>query len=156
MAKKQSAGLLVFRRVRDGIEVLLVHPGGPFWKTKDDGAWSIPKGEFDESEDALAAANREFQEETGFTIAGDFKPLAPVKQKSGKTIRAWAIEADCDVSAIRSNTFSMEWPPKSGRVQEFPEIDRAEWFSLERARTKIHSGQAPLFDELIDQFKAKT
>ena len=155
MAKKQSAGLLVYRRVRDGIEVLLVHPGGPFWKNKDDGAWSIPKGEFDNSEDALAAAKREFLEEMGLVIDGDFRPLANVQLKSGKRVHAWAVEADCDVSTVRGNTFSMEWPPKSGRVQEFPEIDGAEWFSLERARTKIHSGQARLLDELTLQLDPK-
>jgi predicted NUDIX family NTP pyrophosphohydrolase len=155
MAKKQSAGLLVYRRGPDGTEVLLVHPGGPFWKNKDDGVWSIPKGEFDQSEDALAGAKREFQEETGLMIDGDFKPLASVKQKSGKIVHAWAVEADCTVSTVRSNTFSMEWPPKSGRMQEFSEIDRAEWFSLDRARTKIHSGQTPLLDEFMRRLDAK-
>jgi predicted NUDIX family NTP pyrophosphohydrolase len=148
LAKKQSAGVLVYRRRGEVIEALLVHPGGPLWKSKDDGAWSIPKGEFDEGEDSLAAARREFREETGLSVAGEFQPLAPIKQRGGKTVHAWAVEADFDPYSVRSNTFTMEWPPKSGRTQEFPEVDRAEWFALEKARAKINPGQAPLLGQL--------
>jgi predicted NUDIX family NTP pyrophosphohydrolase len=146
--RRLSAGLLPFRR-RDGdIEVFLVHPGGPFWKNKDDGAWSIAKGEYDESEDPLGAARREFREETGFDVTGEFRPLEPVTQRGGKTVIAWAVEADFDAGEMRSNTFSMEWPPKSGRMQEFPEVDRAAWFSLEDARRKILPGQLDLLRQL--------
>jgi predicted NUDIX family NTP pyrophosphohydrolase len=152
MAKKHSAGLLIYRR-RQTIEVFLVHPGGPFWKNKDDGAWSIPKGEFDETEEPLDAAKREVREETGWAIEGTFLPLAPVKQKGGKIVHAWAVEGDYDAAAIRSNGFVMEWPPKSGRMQEFPEIDRAEWFAIDTARAKIHSGQAALLDRLLQILK---
>jgi predicted NUDIX family NTP pyrophosphohydrolase len=148
MTSKQSAGLMAYRRRRGTVEVLLVHPGGPFWKNKDEGAWSIPKGEFGDGEDALIAARREFEEETGFAVEGPFTPLGSAKQKSGKTAHAWAVEAQVDAAAIRSNTFSMEWPPKSGRMQEFPEVDRAEWFSLEKARVKINAGQAGFLDRL--------
>ena len=147
--KKRSAGLLAWRRGPDGPEFFLVHPGGPFWKNKDDGAWSIPKGEIDPGEDPLSAAKREFAEETGQTIGGTFTPLAPVKIASGKVIEAWAIEHDLDASAIRSNTFEMEWPPRSGRKQAFPEVDRAAWFSAEDAVKKINKGQAPLITELL-------
>lgn len=145
---KQSAGLLPYRKREERTEVFLVHPGGPFWAKKDEGAWSIAKGEFTGEEDPLAAAIREFQEETGLTIEGQFLPLEPVKQPSGKVIHAWAIEADCDLARIRSNTFSMEWPPKSGKQQEFPEVDRATWFDLETARTKLVKGQRPVLDQL--------
>jgi predicted NUDIX family NTP pyrophosphohydrolase len=145
---KQSAGILLYR-LRDGIvEVLLVHPGGPFWTRKDAGAWTIPKGELAGGEEALAAAQREFAEETGTALQGEFAPLQPVRQKGGKTIHAWAIEGDLDAAAIRSNTFSMEWPPKSGRQQEFPEVDRAQWFTLAEGRSRINPGQAPLLDQL--------
>jgi predicted NUDIX family NTP pyrophosphohydrolase len=150
MTKKQSAGLLVYRRKKSRIEVLLVHPGGPFWVNKDEGAWSIPKGEFDEGEGALEAAKREFQEETGLSVDGEFHALAPVKQKSRKTVHAFAVEANIGVATIRSNTFEMEWPPKSCRLQEFPEADRAAWFSLDEARRKIHAGQAALLDQLTE------
>lgn len=127
---KISAGLLMYR-VRSGVlQVFLVHPGGPFWARKDLGAWSIPKGLLDPDEDPLAAAQREFEEETGFKVSELFMPLAPVKQHSGKVIQAWAVEGDCDPSAIRSNTFSIEWPPRSDRQQEFPEVDRAAWFRV--------------------------
>jgi predicted NUDIX family NTP pyrophosphohydrolase len=144
----QSAGILLYR-IRDGApEVLLVHPGGPFWTRKDAGAWSIPKGEFSDGEETLAAAKREFAEETGAALQGDFAPLQPVRQKSGKTIHAWAIEGDLDAAAVRSNTFSMEWPPKSGRQREFPEVDRAQWFTIAEGRSRINSGQAPLLDQL--------
>jgi len=145
---KQSAGLLLYRRDRGMLEVLLVHPGGPFWKNKDAGAWSIPKGEHATAEDPLAAARREFQEETGIAAEGDFVPLTEVRQPGGKLVRAWALEAAFDAAGMRSNTFEMEWPPKSGRRQTFPEVDRAEWFSIEEARGKIVKGQLRLLDEL--------
>ena len=145
---KQSAGLLLYRESRGLIEVLLVHPGGPFWARKDDGAWSIPKGEFDAGEEPLAAARREFAEETGAAIDGEFIAVAPVRLPSGKILHAWAVRADFDPAQLRSNTFSMEWPPKSGRSREFPEVDRAAWFSLDRARAKIQPGQLPLLDQL--------
>jgi predicted NUDIX family NTP pyrophosphohydrolase len=144
---KHSAGLLLFRR-REGPEVFLVHPGGPFWAKKEAGAWSIPKGEFTPPEDPLEAAKREFQEETSLAVEGKFMALTPIKQPSGKIIHAWAVEAECDPMAVRSNTFTLEWPPHSGRRQEFPEVDRAAWFSLEAARDKIIRGQAPFLDEL--------
>lgn len=145
---KQSAGLLLYRESRGAIEVLLVHPGGPFWARKDDGAWSIPKGEFDGDEEPLAAARREFAEETGTAIDGEFIAVAPVRLPSGKIVHAWAVRADFDPARLRSNTFSMQWPPKSGRLREFPEVDRAAWFSLEQARAKIQPGQLPLLDQL--------
>jgi predicted NUDIX family NTP pyrophosphohydrolase len=127
---------------------LLVHPGGPFWAKKDLGAWSIPKGELADGEDPRAAAIREFAEETGFPLTGDFHPLPPCRQAGGKTIHAWAVEGDCDPAALRSNLFSMEWPPKSGKQQEFPEVDRAAWFALAEARERINRGQVALLDEL--------
>ena len=148
MTKKNSAGLLLYRR-RDELEVFLVHPGGPFWAKKDLGAWSLPKGELEEGEDPLATAIREFTEETSFPIAGDFLRLTPLRQPSGKTIHAWAVEADCDPAQLRSNPFSMEWPPKSGQQREFPEVDRAAWFTIAEARTRIIAGQAPFLDELV-------
>ena len=145
---KISAGLLMYR-VRSGVlQVFLVHPGGPFWARKDIGAWSIPKGLLDPDEDPLAAAQREFEEETGFKVSGCFIPLAPVKLKSGKVIQAWAVEGDCDPTVIRSNTFAIEWPPRSGRQQEFPEVDRAAWFEIEEAKKKINQGQLGLLEEL--------
>ncbi len=143
-----SAGLLMYR-YRDGVlEVFLVHPGGPFWARKDLGAWSLPKGEFTPEEDALAAARREFGEETGLPAAGEFIPLTPRRQPSGKLIQAWAFEGDCDPSAVKSNTFALEWPPRSGRQEEFPEIDRAGWFTLEEAKEKIIKGQVGFLEEL--------
>lgn len=146
---KQSGGLLPWRRRAGALEVFLVHPGGPFWAKKDDGAWSIPKGEFAEGEDALACARREFLEETGLGIAGDFLALAPVRQKGGKVVHAWAVGApDLDPAQIQSNSFELEWPPKSGRKQMFPEIDRAGWFAIGAARAKILSGQLPFLDQL--------
>ena len=148
MAKKASAGLLLYRR-GGGLEVFLVHPGGPIWAKKDAGAWSLPKGEFGEGEDPLEAAKREFTEETGFTIDGEFRALDPLKQRGGKIIHAWAIEADCDSSRIRSNLFLMEWPPKSGRSQEFPEVDRAQWFTIPEARIRIIKGQQGFIDQLV-------
>ena len=145
--KKTSAGLLLYRR-RGELEVFLVHPGGPFWAKKDLGAWSLPKGELDGDEDPLQAAIREFEEETGFKVDGEFRPLRPLRQPSGKTIVAWAVEGDCDPAELRSNTFSMEWPPKSGRQGEFPEVDRAAWFPLDEARKRIIAGQASFLEEL--------
>ena len=139
----------MYRKRSASVEVLLVHPGGPFWATKDDGAWSIPKGEYTEGEDPLAAARREFTEETGVVIpAGHLIPLSPVRQPGGKIIRAWAFEGDCDSSRCHSNLFSMEWPPKSSTMKDFPEVDRAEWFSLNVAKTKLTKGQVGLLDEL--------
>ena len=145
---KTSAGLLMYRR-RDGrLEVLLVHPGGPFWSHRDAGAWSIPKGELDGDEDPLEAARREFEEETGLRPEGPFLELPTVTQKAGKVVRAWAVEGDWDPSLLRSNTFEIEWPPKSGQMAEFPEVDRAELFDLATAREKINAGQVPLLDHL--------
>jgi predicted NUDIX family NTP pyrophosphohydrolase len=154
MAKK-SAGLLMFRRASGGVEVFLVHPGGPFWARKDEGAWSIPKGEYAPGEDPLETAKREFQEETGFQASGEFIPLRPLKQPSGKVISAWALEGDCDAASIRSNSFSMEWPPRSGKQQEFPEVDRAGWFTIPAAKEKILKGQAPFLDELSEILKGR-
>ena len=148
MTKKNSAGLLLYRR-RDELEVFLVHPGGPFWAKKDLGAWSLPKGEIEEGEDPLATAIREFTEETSFPIDGDFLRLTPLRQPSGKMIHAWAVEGDCDPAQLRSNVFSMEWPPKSGQQREFPEVDRAAWFTIAEARTRIIAGQAAFLDELV-------
>jgi predicted NUDIX family NTP pyrophosphohydrolase len=145
---KQSAGLLIYRRGGAGLEVLLVHPGGPFWRRKDSGAWSIPKGEFDQHEDPLQAAKREFQEETGFVAAGNFMELESVKQPGGKVVLAWALEGDFDPAAVRSNTFTIQWPPRSGKQQEFPEIDRAAWFDLKTAKEKILKGQVPILEQL--------
>lgn len=148
MAGKQSAGLILYRRYQDAWQIFLVHPGGPYWKTKDRGAWSIPKGQFEPGEDPLAAARREFTEETSLALAGPFVPLTPVKQPGGKTVHAWTVEGDCDPAGIRSNTFSMEWPPRSGRQREFPEVDRAGWFGLNEARERITKGQRGFLDQL--------
>jgi predicted NUDIX family NTP pyrophosphohydrolase len=145
---KESAGLLMFR-IRDGkLQLLLAHPGGPFWKNKDTGAWSIPKGEIQPGEEPLNAARREFAEELGFAAEGDFIPLTTIQQKGGKRVQVWAFEGDWDPSLLQSNTFQMEWPPRSGRMQEFPEIDRAEFFDLSRAKLQINSGQVPCLEEL--------
>jgi len=138
---KTSAGLLLYRHSRDGLEVFLVHPGGPFWAHKDEGAWSIPKGEFAPGEDPLAAARREFTEETGFTASSDLLPLTPLKQPSGKVVHAWAVKGDVDAARVRSNTFVFQ-----GR--EYPEVDRAAWFGLAEARKKILRGQAEFLEEL--------
>ena len=147
---KKSAGLLVYRQAAGDIEVLLAHPGGPFWRNKDHGAWTIPKGEFDETEDPLAAAKREFKEETGSAPPdGPYISLEPIKQKNGKIVHAWAVEGDFDPGELNSNTFLCEWPPKSGRMQEFPEVDRAEWFAPQVAKEKILQGQQALVDELL-------
>lgn len=136
-------------RIRDGrLQVLLAHPGGPFFKNRDKGAWTIPKGEIQPGEDLLAAAQREFEEEIGFTPAGPFIPLMHVTQKGGKIVHAWAFEGDCDPAAIVSNTFALEWPPRSGRQLEFPEVDRAEFFDLAQSRRKIKAAQMALIDEL--------
>jgi predicted NUDIX family NTP pyrophosphohydrolase len=146
----ESAGILLFRRVAGRLEVLLVHPGGPFWKNKDAGAWTIPKGEIAAGEDPLACALREMTEETGYACSGPATPLPAVKQKGGKRVLAWAVEGDFDPATLVSNTFSMEWPPKSGRRATFPEVDRAEWFELERARDRINPAQASLLDFLLE------
>jgi predicted NUDIX family NTP pyrophosphohydrolase len=144
-----SAGLLMYRRTPDGVlQVLLAHPGGPFWRNKDDGAWTLPKGEYEAPEEALAAARREFAEETGFDAPGPYLPLGEVKQKSGKRVAAWAFRGDCDPAALRCNSFEVEWPPKSGKRQSFPEIDRAAWFALDEARAKILPAQRDLLDRL--------
>ena len=148
MGKRLSAGILLYRIRNHAIQALLVHPGGPFWAKKDEGAWSIPKGEYDEGADALEAAKREFHEETGFEIHGETVPLMPVRQPSGKVISIWAVEGDIEATSIRSSSFRMEWPPKSGRFQEFPEVDRAEWFDLSTAHRKILSGQRPFLAQL--------
>ena len=145
---KTSAGILLYKKVQGLLQVFLVHPGGPFFAKKDEGAWSIPKGELDEGEDPLAAARREFEEETGCRPEGEFLPLSPVKQKGGKTVLSWSVEGGCDAAAIRSNTFTIEWPPGSGRMQEHPEVDRAGWFTVEEAKRKINPAQAALIDEL--------
>ncbi|HET7680999.1 MAG TPA: NUDIX domain-containing protein [Xanthobacteraceae bacterium] len=142
-----SAGLLAFRR-KDGLEVLLAHPGGPFWTKKDDGAWTIPKGVADEDVDALSAARREFTEETGFIAAGEMLPLKAVRQRSGKTVMGWAFEADFDLAEFSSNEFEMEWPPRSGRRKSFPEVDRLAWFDYETALQKIIAYQKPFLVEL--------
>ena len=145
---KTSAGLLVYRNKKDRLEVFLVHPGGPFWKKKDKNAWSIPKGEFEAPEQPLDAAIREFEEETGFSVKGEFLPLTPVKQPGGKIVYAWAIQGDFDPGKFSSNTFTITWPPGSGKKQQFPEIDKADWFDIPAAIEKILKGQIPLLEEL--------
>ena len=145
---KKSAGILLFRLVDERPEVLLVHPGGPFWVNKDAGSWSIPKGEFGENENPLDAARREMEEETGIKVAGSFIELTPVRQKSGKVIYPWASQQDADPESVKSNFFEMEWPPKTGKNQSFPEIDRAGWFEFPEARIKLVSGQVAILDEL--------
>jgi predicted NUDIX family NTP pyrophosphohydrolase len=157
MARKLSAGLLLYRASHDFHEVMLVHMGGPFWKRKDAGAWSIPKGEYEPPEDPLAAARREFIEETGLAApTGAPIDLGVIRQSSGKQIHAWAIEADVDVSTIRSNTFELEWPRGSGTVREFPEVDRADWFELQAAAEKLVKGQVPFLHSLTTCLKEKT
>jgi predicted NUDIX family NTP pyrophosphohydrolase len=148
---QRSAGILLYRRKRRGVEVLLVHPGGPFWAKKDDGAWSIPKGLIEPGEEPMAVARREFEEETGTRIEGGLVPLGTFAQSRAKIIEVWAREGDFDPAALTSNTFSMEWPPRSGRMQEFPEVDRAQWFSPDEARTKILKGQRPAIDALLQR-----
>ncbi len=151
---KTSAGILLYRRKNNEIRVFLVHPGGPFFAKKDEGAWSVPKGELENEEESRAAALREFAEETGCRPEGNFIPLSPVTQKGGKVVLAWAVEGDCDAAAIRSNTFALEWPPKSGRLREFPEVDRAGWFTAIEAKKKINPAQAALIDELLQSLKS--
>ena len=145
---KRSAGLLMYRRSGGHVEVLLVHPGGPFWANKDLGAWTIPKGEYGDDEEPLSAAIREFQEETGLVASGPFRALAPIRQRGGKIVDAWAFEGDADPGALKSNSFSLEWPRGSGRMREFPEVDRAGWFSIDDARRRILPAQAGFLDEL--------
>ena len=149
----RSAGIVAFRRAAATIELLLIHPGGPFWAKKDAGSWSIPKGLYQDGEEALAAAKREFAEETGLVPVGPFIELGAFRQPSRKVISVWAVENDFDLVAFRSNMFSMEWPPKSGRMQEFPEADRAQWFSVDQARHKITKGQIPIVDALAQRFQ---
>jgi predicted NUDIX family NTP pyrophosphohydrolase len=148
MPRVLSAGVLLYRRRGGTVEFLLVHPGGPFWQRKDDGAWSIPKGEFTEGELPEAAARREFAEETGRPLELVLEPLTPVRQRSGKLIHAFAGEGDFDTTALRSNTFALEWPPRSGTQREFPEVDRAEWFDFAAAMRKLIEGQRPILEEL--------
>src|SRR5262249_61877230 len=138
-------------RVNSELEIFLVHPGGPFWAKKDDGAWSLPKGEYSESEDPLLAAKREFQEETGFSVDGDFIPLGELRQPGGKIVIAWALEKDVDPGSVKSNTFSLEWPPKSGKKREFPEVDRAGWYTASDARAKLLKGQVSFVDRLAEK-----
>jgi predicted NUDIX family NTP pyrophosphohydrolase len=152
--KKQSAGILVYRIIKKKPEVFLVHPGGPFWKNKDAAAWSIPKGEFEADEPALDAAKREFEEETGIKLKGKFIELQPVKQKSGKTVYAWALEENIDADNIKSNLFEMEWPPKSGKKASFPEIDRASWFDIAAGKEKINAYQVNLIEQLEELLQA--
>lgn len=149
MKLKKSAGILLYKRVNKQLFVLLVHPGGPFWKNKDAGHWSIPKGEFSDEENAFDAAIREFEEETGTRLDGDFIELVPVKLKSGKVVYAWALEKDIDADAVESNTFEIEWPPKSGRLKSFPEIDKAAWFIVEEALEKINVAMTDFILQLI-------
>lgn len=146
---KQSAGILLFRRLSNSVQVLLVHPGGPFWKNRDDGAWSIPKGLYDEDEQPFTAAKREFQEETGCIPHGTFIDLGVHRQPSGKRLAVWAVEGDVDLALFKSNTFRMEWPPRSGRFEEFPEADRAAWFEPAQALRKIVKGQVPILQQLF-------
>jgi predicted NUDIX family NTP pyrophosphohydrolase len=145
---KQSAGILLYRFRDNQLQVFLVHPGGPFFRNKDEGIWSIPKGEFENDEGALTAAKREFEEETGQKIEGDFMQLDPVTLKSGKKVYCWAIEGDIDHETITSNLFEIEWPPKSGKKHTFPEVDRAAWFDIETAKVKINEAQAKFIKEL--------
>jgi len=153
VASRRSAGILLYRRGADGDrEVLLVHPGGPFWTRKDLGAWSIPKGEHGDEEDPQACALRELEEETGVALdAGGLMDLGEVRQRGGKVVRAWACEGDLDVTRLVSNTFTMEWPPRSGRQQEFPEVDRAAWFGVDEARRRINPAQAAFLDRLEER-----
>ena len=148
--QRRSAGVLAFRHREGMLQVFLVHPGGPFWAKKDAGAWTIPKGEFTAAEDPLAAAKREFEEETGIVPDGRFLPLGELKQPGGKVISAWALEHDFDAAQIRSNTFTIEWPPKSGRTQQFPEVDAGAWFSLPEARIKLIKGQLEFLTRLAE------
>ncbi|PUZ25961.1 NUDIX hydrolase [Chitinophaga parva] len=148
---RHSAGILLYRYQAHMLEVLLVHPGGPFWARRDAGAWSIPKGEYEDNEDPETAARREFEEETGQPLTGKLLPLTPVRQKAGKIVQAYACEGQLDVNKIRPNTFSIEWPARSGRQQSFPEIDKAAWYTLAAAREKLLPAQLPLLDELAQK-----
>lgn len=153
---KQSAGILLYRKSKNQLEVFLVHPGGPFFARKDLGVWSIPKGEYDDAEEASQAAKREFFEETGFSLPQkEILPLTPQRQKSGKIVHAWAMEHDPDPLGAHSNSFEMEWPPKSGKRQQFPEVDKADWFPIEVASQKINPGQSAFIDELVDKLGAR-
>jgi predicted NUDIX family NTP pyrophosphohydrolase len=155
MMRRLSAGVLLYRHPATGLEVLLVHPGGPFWAKKDLGAWSIPKGEYAPGDDALLAARREFGEETGFKLPDQgLYALGEVRLASGKTIKAWCVEGDCNADAIKSNTFAMEWPPKSGKLQDFPEVDRAGWFGPGIALQKIHRAQRQFLSRLVEYLGA--
>ncbi len=147
---RRSAGILVYREREGATEVLLVHPGGPFWAKRDAGAWSVPKGEYADGEEAEAAARREFAEETGWSLEGKLRPLGEIRQKAGKSVTAFAVEGGFDPASLESNRFEMEWPPRSGRKTSFPEVDRAGWFSLDTARDKMIEGQRPLLDRLQD------
>ena len=151
MSIKQSAGILLYRNTNSILQVFLVHPGGPFFKNKDEGSWSIPKGEFLDDEEALTAAKREFEEETGQTIDGNFISLGSIKQKSGKTVYAWAVEGDINHETIMSNTCEVEWPPRSGKKLTIPELDRAAWFRVDEAKRKINPAQAELIDRLVSK-----
>lgn len=152
---KRSAGILAFRKSEVSWEVFLVHPGGPFWKNKDEHAWSVPKGEFTEEENPFNAAKREFREETGFTITGSFIELKPVRQPGGKIVHVWAVEADLDPAEIICNTFMMEWPPGSGKEIELPEVDKTEWFLLQNAYQKIHKGQIPVLEQFENLLESR-
>jgi predicted NUDIX family NTP pyrophosphohydrolase len=152
---KQSAGLLMYRKPAGVLEVFLVHPGGPFFEKKDIEVWGIPKGEIHKGEDALAAARREFEEETGFKAEGAFLSLMPVTQKGGKIVQAWAMEGDCDPERMKSNTFTLEWPPRSGRHQEFPEVDRSGWFTINEAKRKINPAQISFLEELRQMMESR-
>jgi len=146
---KRSAGILMYRRRGGSLEVFLVHPGGPVWRNKDDGAWQIPKGELATDEEPLLCARREFEEETGFSADGEFAELGTFRQPGGKHVQAWAVEGDCDPARLVSNEFEMEWPPRSGRRQSFPEVDRGGWFGIDEARGKLLLGQRPVLDRLL-------
>ena len=152
---KQAAGILLYRQTARGLEVLLAHPGGPLWARKDLGAWTIPKGQFGDDESALAAGKREFEEEMGSPAGGEFVELGSIRQPSGKVVHAFAAESDFDVSTVRSNLFALVWPPRSGKFGQFPEIDRAQWFSIEEARQKILKGQEPFIDRLLTLLKSQ-
>ncbi len=143
----------MYRLRNEVLEVLLVHPGGPYWAKKDNGSWSIPKGEYTDTEDPFTVAKREYEEETSFQVDGDFIHLTPLKQPSGKIVSAWTVEGDCDASKIKSNTFLMEWPPRSGNKQEFPEVDRGEWFTIDTAKKKLLKGQVGFIEELCKLLK---
>ena len=153
--KKQSAGVLLYKFIDQELFVFLVHPGGPFWKNKDEGSWTIPKGEINENEEPLTAAIREFEEETSFKLVGSFEPLSFVNMKSGKIIHGWSLEGDVNVEDLKSNDFEMEWPPKSGRIQTFPEVDKGEWFTTEEALIKINEPQKNFIFNLIAKLESR-